>query len=91
MKKAKLFFGLTIAIFLLGLAEAVSGFVLWLAIPGGGGGLGKAGGGRLEELTFWELSKVSPEKFMESCNWALAQFLGTGAPFQPSVATLLPR
>jgi hypothetical protein len=57
MKKAKLFFGLILAIFSLGLAELISGFVLWFAFPNGGGGLGKAGGGRLGELTFWELSK----------------------------------
>jgi len=57
MKKATLFFNLTVSMFLLGLTMAVSGFVLWLAFPsggGGGGGHGRGGGG---ELTFWELSK----------------------------------
>jgi hypothetical protein len=57
MKKAKLLFGLTAAIFLLGLAEVISGFVLCLAFTSGGGGLGIRGGGGLGELTFWELSK----------------------------------
>ena len=59
MKKAKVLWGMTIGMVLLGLAEAVSGFVLWLGFPdgGGGGGRGWGGGGGLGELTFWELSK----------------------------------
>ena len=44
---------------ILGLAEAVSGFVLWLGFPAGGvgGGRGFGGGGGISNLTFWELSK----------------------------------
>lgn len=60
MKKAKLFFSLTITMFLLGLVEAVSGFVLWLALPtgGGGGGFGRhGGGGGVGELTFWGITR----------------------------------
>ena len=62
MKKSTLYFNLTIIMFLLGLTEAVSGFVLWLAFPsgGGGGGLGRhggGGGGGFGELTFWGISK----------------------------------
>jgi len=55
MKKAKVLWITAISIALLGLAEAVTGFVLWLGFPNGGGGGGR--GGRLGELTFWELSK----------------------------------
>ncbi len=50
MTKAGKHWILAIAMALLGLAEAVSGFVLWLAFPtDGGGGAGN--------LTFWELTK----------------------------------
>jgi len=58
MTKAKTYFVLVVSMVLLGLAEAVSGFVLWLGFPsGGGGGRGWGGGGGLGNLTFWELSK----------------------------------
>ena len=58
MTKAKKYLVLAISIALLGLAEAVSGFVLWLGFPtGGGGGRGWGGGGGVGNLTFWELSK----------------------------------
>ena len=58
MKKAKVLWIMTINMVLLGLAEAVSGFVLWLGFPSGGGGGGRgSGGGGVGELTFWELSK----------------------------------
>ena len=55
MKKAKVLWIMAINMALLGLAEVVSGFVLWLGFPSGGGGGGRGGG--LGELTFWELSK----------------------------------
>ena len=59
MTKAKTYFVLAASIALLGLAEAISGFVLWLAFPSGGGagggrGWGGGGGG---EFTFWAISK----------------------------------
>ena len=57
MTKAKTYFTLAVSMAILGLAEAVSGFVLWLGFPTGGGGGGRglgAGGG---QLTFWEISK----------------------------------
>ena len=58
MTKAKKYLVLAIGMALLGLAEAVSGFVLWLGFPsGGGGGGGRGLGGGLGNLTFWELSK----------------------------------
>ena len=60
MTKAGKYWIIAIFMALLGLAEAVSGFVLWLGFPdrGGGGGhrLGGGGGG-LGNLTFWELSR----------------------------------
>ena len=59
MTKAGKYWILAIGMALLGLAEAVSGFILWLGFPsGGGGGRGwGGGGGGLSNLTFWELSK----------------------------------
>ena len=60
MTKAKKFWVLAMSMALLGLAEAVSGFVLWLGFSAGGGGGGRGwggGGGGLGNLTFWELSK----------------------------------
>jgi len=58
MTKAKTYFVLVVSMVLLGLAEAVSGFVLWLGFPSGGGsGRSWGGGGGLGNLTFWELSK----------------------------------
>ena len=49
MSKVKTFFALAVSMALLGLAQATSGFVLWLGFPSGGGGGG--------ELTIWEISK----------------------------------
>ncbi|MFC2005970.1 DUF4405 domain-containing protein [Chloroflexota bacterium] len=60
MTKAGKYWILAISMIVLGLAEAVSGFVLWLGFPTGGGGSGRAwggGGGRIGDLTFLELSK----------------------------------
>jgi hypothetical protein len=57
MTKAGKYWILTVFMALLGLAEAVSGFVLWLAFPTGGGGRGFGGGIGAGNLTFWELSK----------------------------------
>lgn len=56
MKKAKVYFGLVAAMFLLGLGQAVSGFVLWLAFATGAGG-GRHGGSGIGESTFWALSR----------------------------------
>lgn len=56
MKKAKLFFGLAVTMLILGLVEAISGFVLWLAFPTGGGG-GRHSWGGIGESTFWALSR----------------------------------
>lgn len=59
MTKAVKYWFLAIIIALLGIVEAISGFVLWLGFPtgtGGGGGHGIGGGGT-GSLTFWELSK----------------------------------
>jgi len=58
MKKVKMYWSLVIGMVVLGLVEAVTGFVLWLGFPaGGGGGRGWGGGGGIGNLTFWELSK----------------------------------
>ncbi len=58
MRKSNFRWSLAIVMSLLGLTEAVSGFVLWLGFPAGGGGGGRGwGGGGLGNLTFWELSR----------------------------------
>ncbi len=57
MTKAKTYFILAVSMFLLGLTEAVSGFVLWLGFPSRGGGGGYGGGAGGGQLTFWELSR----------------------------------
>ena len=58
MTKARNFWILAMGMALLGLAEAVTGFVLWLGFPTGGGGGGRGwGGGGAGNLTFLELSK----------------------------------
>ena len=61
MTKAGKYWFIAAFMALLGLVEAVSGFVLWLGFPsgggGGGGGRGLGGGGGMGELTFWGLSK----------------------------------
>ena len=60
MRKVNVYWGLVVSMALLGLAEAISGFVIWLAFPTGGGGGGRGlggGGGGLGNLTFLELSK----------------------------------
>ncbi len=60
ISRAKTYWILAISMAVTGLLEAISGFILWLGFPsgGGGGGLGRAwGGGGIGQLTFWELSK----------------------------------
>lgn len=60
MTKAKKYWFLAIIMTLLGLTEAISGFVLWFGFPtgtGSGNGHGHGGGGGIGNLTFWELSK----------------------------------
>ena len=61
MTKAGKYWFLAIFMVLLGLVEAISGFVLWLGFPtgGGGGGRGFGGGAGAGNLTFWELSRHS--------------------------------
>ena len=43
MRKATRNFYLAVVMFLLGLVEVVSGFILWLALPGGRGYMGGGG------------------------------------------------
>jgi len=43
VRKAARNFYLAVVMFLLGLVEVVSGFILWLALPGGGGYMGGRG------------------------------------------------
>jgi hypothetical protein len=57
MTKAGKYWFLAIIMALLGLTEAISGFILWFGFPEGGGGRGFGGGGGIGNLTFWELSK----------------------------------
>jgi hypothetical protein len=55
MKKAGKYWILAAVMALLGIVEAVSGFVLWLAFPAGGGGRGFGRG--TGNLTFWDISR----------------------------------
>ena len=56
MKKSMKNYVVFVAMAVLGLVEAVSGFVLWLALPQGGGWRGgRLAGGA--EYTFWSLSR----------------------------------
>jgi hypothetical protein len=57
MTKARSYWIMAMSMALLGLAEAVTGFVLWLGFPTGGGGGGRGWGGGVGNLTFWELSR----------------------------------
>ena len=60
---------------LLGLAEAISGFVLWFGFPTGtssGGGHGYSGGGGIGNLTFWELSKRT---WIDIHDWVAVAFV----------------
>jgi len=53
LKKSWLYFILACIIFLLSLGEGISGLVLWLALPSGGG-LGQHGGGG---EVYWSISR----------------------------------
>jgi len=59
MTKAGKYWILAIVMGALGLVEAVTGFVLWLGFPAGGGGRGFGGGGSpgIGNLVFWGLTK----------------------------------
>ena len=50
MKKSTLYFILACLMFLAGIVEGLSGFILWLALPTGGG---RGGGGSV----FWGITK----------------------------------
>ncbi len=52
MNKSRFQFGLVTALVCLGLVEAFSGFVLWLALPSGGGN-----GRRAIEQAFWGFTR----------------------------------
>ena len=56
--KAKKYWFLAIIMSLLGLAEAVTGFVLWFGFPEGGNGIGRAVGG-VRNLTLWGIPKYT--------------------------------
>jgi hypothetical protein len=59
-----------VILLILGLLEAVSGFVLWFALPRGGGYGGRFGGGA--EYTFWLLSRHT---WIDIHNWVAAAIL----------------
>lgn len=52
MRKATRNYVVGLIMFLLALFEVVSGFVLWLVLPRGGGYMGGRGGGLTTEATF---------------------------------------
>jgi hypothetical protein len=65
MRKSDTFFILAVTMFLLSLIEALSGFLLWLVIPRGGGKRG------LEEA-FWSLSR---DTWIDIHDWAAVGLL----------------
>lgn len=66
MKKSVKNYVVFVVMALLGLVQAVSGFVLWLALPRGGGWrVGKLAGGA--ENTFWSLSRHT---WLDIHDWA---------------------
>ena len=56
MTKAVKYWILAIIMGVLGLVEAVTGFVLWLGFPAGGSGAGRLYGG-IGNLTYWGITK----------------------------------
>ncbi len=64
MKKVTQNYFVFLSLFILGLIEAVSGFVLWLALPQGGGWQGGRAGGGAE---FWALSR---HNWIDIHDWA---------------------
>ena len=58
MRKRTQNYILFVLLFFLGLFQAVSGFIMWLALPRGGGGQGRGfDSGDAGEATFWSLSR----------------------------------
>ena len=66
MKKSMKNYIVFVAMAVLGLVEAVSGFVLWLALDGGGGWRGGRLAGGVEN-TFWSLSRHT---WLDIHDWA---------------------
>lgn len=60
MKKSEVLFILAVLLFLLSLIEAISGFLLWLVIPRGGGKQGI-------DQVFWSLSR---DTWIDIHDWA---------------------
>ena len=65
MRKATKNYIVFVTLFILGLVEAVSGFILWFALPRGGGYGGRFGVGA--ESTFWSLSRHT---WLDIHDWA---------------------
>jgi len=65
MKKSDILFILAVLLFLLGLLEALSGFLLWFVMPSGGGKRGV-------EQVFWSLSR---ETWIDIHDWAAVALL----------------
>ena len=68
MRKATRNYILFVVLFLFGLFQAVSGFIMWFALPRGGGGRG--GGASL--ATFWSLSR---DTWINLHDWAAVALL----------------
>ena len=66
MRKATKNYIVFASLFILGLLEAVSGFILWFALPRGGGWHGGRFGGGGVEYTFWSLSRHT---WLDIHNW----------------------
>ena len=57
MRKATQNYILFIVLFFPGLFQAVSGFVMWLALPHGGGGYGRGGMADGGSAIFWSITR----------------------------------
>ena len=68
MRKATQKFILFVILFFLGLFQATSGFIMWLALPHGGGG-----GGRGGTATFWSLTR---DTWRDLHDWVAVALVG---------------
>ena len=71
MTKAGKYWVLAIIMAVLGLVEAITGFVLWFGFPEGGGGIGRAVGGA-RNLTLWGIAKYT---WIDIHDWTAAAFV----------------
>ena len=74
MRKATRNYILFVVLFFLGLFQAVSGFVMWLALPHGGGGYGRGGVDVGSNAAFLSLTR---DTWRELHDWVAVALLVT--------------